>query len=31
MAFDYTAHDATALAALVRSGEASPEELLADA
>ena len=28
MAFDYTAHDATALAALVRNGEVSPEELL---
>ncbi|MFM7704577.1 MAG: amidase [Rubrivivax sp.] len=29
MSFDYTTHDATALAALVRSGEVSPEELLA--
>ncbi len=28
MPFDYTAHDATALAALVRGGEVSPEELL---
>ena len=28
MSFDYTTHDATALAALVRSGEVSPEELL---
>lgn len=28
MSFDYTAHDATALAALVRAGEVAPEELL---
>ena len=28
MAFDYTVHDATAMAAAVRSGEVSPQELL---
>ena len=28
MSFDYTTHDATALAALVRGGDLSPEELL---